>query len=179
MKLSDIKPLHEAFEQDFSPNTGKRLHNVHFELAYNAVKKEVLTIQDIKELAKIMEQNEAFDRTVGSAIFILTRMHILVHGMAPYGVTEKSAEEFFKSSKPMENFVETKGIDVDKSMLTARAELKTRPVLVNKDVAAQAVWDYYRANKSNLPRNIINHKNNIMALVMQGIKPVEAFARFS
>ena len=42
MRLHDVKPLGES-SGDFSTESGKKLTDQHFDIAYNAVKKEELT----------------------------------------------------------------------------------------------------------------------------------------
>ena len=42
--------------------------------------------------------------------------------------------------------------------------------------ALQLMADYYRANKSSLPVNIRDYRQAIVALLMEGMSPAEAFA---
>jgi len=182
VRLFEIKPLHEAeaFTQDFAANAGKRLQDAHFELAYNAVKNETLTIWDIKKLAKSMPENQEFDRTVGSAEFILIRMHILVQGAVPHGITEKNAEQFFDPSGPMYKFVATKEINGDENMQSAKVDVKKRSVRTRmKEPEARVEFsNYYYANKETLSRPTEDQKEEIIKLLRTGRSSEEAFAAF-
>lgn len=42
--------------------------------------------------------------------------------------------------------------------------------------ALQVMAEYYRANKSDLPFNIRDYRDAIVALLMEGLSPSEAFA---
>lgn len=180
MKLAQIKPVYERFENDHSAVSRKRLEDSHFELAFKAVKNKELDQSEIKDLAKEMGEKEEFDRTDKSAVFILSRMHVLVHGMAPHGFTERSAERLFQPSGPMNRFAKAKGIDVDGSISKAKQELQNRPVRIKEPEAKKMMSDYYRANKDKLKpsKEIGKYRNKIIADLMAGKKPEEVFAQF-
>ena len=180
MKLTHVKPVYEAFEADFATNSRKRLSDTHFDLAFNAVKKEELDFSEIKELAKEVQEHESYDRTVGSAIFVLTRMHILIHGSAPYGLTEKSAETFFQPSGPMNKFAEAKGIDVGENVRRARIDLKNRTPKITNAEAGSMVAQWWKENKERLGHMrdaILRAKDEIISDVMAGLTPDEAANR--
>ena len=45
-----------------------------------------------------------------------------------------------------------------------------------REVAEQMRWDYYKANKAQLPANIADHQAAILDLLMEGYEPADAFA---
>lgn len=175
MKLTDIKNINE----DFSPEMRKRLGDAQFQMAYNAVSREELTREDIKELARQFEESEVYGRTAGSAEFVLNRMHILVHGTAPIGETESRAETMFNIPETMIKFAERQGIDAFGNIELAKIDLAERPKKVKQDVATQMMADYYRMNKQFLPKNISQFRTDIIRDIMTGTSPEVAFNKYT
>lgn len=163
---------------DFAPDTGKGLTDVHYQIALNAIKSKELDKAEIFDLSKELADREEFDRTVGSAMFVLNRMHILIHGIAPHGETEKRAETMFAIPQKMVDFAERGGYDTFENIKRARVELKSRSVRVKEPQARQMMSDYYQANKTNLPKNLAQHRDEIIRNIMLGLTPEEAFARY-
>lgn len=170
--------LQELLEQDYTA-AGTRFTDAQFELAYRAVSKAEMTKEEINDAAQMLAERDEFGRSKASAEFVLTRMHILVHGLAPIGETEKRAETMFTIPRTMIQFAQRKGLDVYDNIEYAREELKTRPVRVKRPEAVRLMADYYNANKHSLPRGIATHREEIINLIMNGTPPAEAFNQFS
>lgn len=166
--------LHDLFE-DFSPESGKRLSDQQMQLAFNAVRRQELDKAEIADLARQFEENDVYGRTKESAEFLLTRMHILVHGLAPHGETERRAETMFRIPNTMIDYANRKGIDTVYNIEHAREELRNRPVRRKRPEAKKMMFDYYKANKADLPKNINQYREEIVDRLMQGISPESAF----
>lgn len=188
MRLNDIKPLNEAttdepddyqFKSDYSAEAGKRLTDDQFQLAYNLVKREEMDKSQIRNAAAELSETEGFGRTVASAEFVLSRMHILVHGLAPHGETQNRAETMFTIPETMVKFAQRQGYDVFENIERAKRDLKDRPVRVKEQDAKQMMVQYYQANKDRLPKNISQHRENIILDIMAGGKPEEVFAKYA
>jgi len=195
MKLNEIKTLKEdendemavrgdegpgsRFANDYSVDSGKRLTDEQFQMAYKLVSREELDKRDIKQLATELADSEGYGRTADSAEFVLSRMHILVHGIAPYGETANRAESMFTIPKTMMQFAERQGYDVYDNIAQAKRELMGRPIRVKEEVAKKMMAEYYRANKDRLPKEIVQHREELIRDIMAGVKPEEAFAKFA
>lgn len=186
-QLNTFMKLTEMFENDYSDQAGMKLPQELLEVAYEAILPTELSFDEIKDLAKELVDNDRWgNRTVGSAKFVLTRMHVLVHGMAPYDISERSAEQMFIPPRTMEDFVETKGIDVDSQISAARAEIKRRPKKLKKKAALTLFRDYAHENPDmwelikptvSGSANYIN-RNRLIDLLMAGESPEDAFKHF-
>ena len=178
MKIVDLKPVYEAFEQDFSAQAGSRWNDQELELAFQAVKKAEMSKEEVSDTAREMTERDGFDRTVAGAEFALNRMHILVHGSAPQGETESRAEKMFGIPDTMLKFANKKGYDTVSNIRKAKIDLKGRPVRRKEADAKQMMSQYFMANKVNLPKDIAQHREAIIADLMAGLSPEEAFGRY-
>ena len=170
--------LIEVYNQE-----GTNLSPEDLEIAYNAIAPEERTVSDLKgDVAReIIERG--YSRNVGSAFFTLSRMHILIHGIAPHDMSERSAEGMFLPSRRMEDFVEQKGINVDQNIEKARSEIKNRPKKVKRAVATKMFSAYYFENKDFIDRAKFTGMNqanreSVIKMIMTGVSPEEAFAQF-
>jgi len=133
-----------------------------------------LSIEEITDLAQ--ELYESSGRSPASWVFLLTRLHVLVFGMAPHGISESRAEKMFGyPSKEMVRFAQGEGIDVEGQITAAREELRNRPVRVKRDVAVGIMADYYKTNKATLPKDIVKYREEIIGRLMAGASPEQAF----
>ena len=164
--------LFEILNERDTQVDGTKLTDQHFDLAYKYVKNSELDINEIADISVELASHEEFDRSKDSAKFILTRLHILVHGIAPQGINEKTASEWFKASKAMNNYARSKGHDVEENLVKARAELKHRKTRakVNKPTAKKIMIDFYNNHRDALvPQNEISkHRNQIEKDIMDG-----------
>lgn len=167
MKLSQITEQYG--------NTGRALSDAQLQLAYDAVIHHELDKAEIADLAKQFGEGDAYGRTSDSAAFLLSRMHILVHGVAPLGETEHRAETMFQIPNKMIEFANRKGLDTLYNIEAAREDLRTRPVRVKRPAALEIMAAYYKANKDRMPRDIASHREEIVDRLMNGAKPEEAF----
>lgn len=167
MKLSDLTEQYG--------DTGRALSDAQLQQAYDAVIQRELDKSEIADLAKQFGESDAYGRTSDSAAFLLSRMHILVHGLAPHGETEHRAEVMFQIPKRMIDFANRHGLDTLYNIEAAREELRSRPVRVKQPVALEMMAAYYKANKDRLPKDIAKHREEIVARLMNGATPEEAF----
>lgn len=165
MKITDVQ------------DSGDQFTDEQFELVYDKIKDQEFDKDEIDDLAQELEENDEFGRTRGSAKFVLIRMHILIHGIAPDGITERSAETMFTISNTMNDFAARKGIDTFENIERAREELKHRPVHVKREKAKEMMHDYYHENKDWLPRDIAKSREDIIDSIMNGDEPDEAFSK--
>ena len=158
----------------------ERITPKQIEIAYNKLGEAnrsfntALSVEEIKDLSQ--ELYGEVGRSPGSWEFTLTRLHILLFGMAPHGISESRAEKMFGyPSKEMVRFAQGEGIDVEGQISAARAELKNRPVRIKRDVARKLMSDYYMANKATLPKSVSKYREEIIDRLMTGMKPEQAF----
>ena len=181
MKLYEIKPVFEKYENDFSGDAGQRLSDSQFQQAFNAVKSHELSASEIKGLAAELSQNPEFGRTTGSAAFLLNRMYILVHGKAPDDVTERQAEKMFVPSGPMNKFAVSKGIDAVDSIRRAKIDLKGRKKKVNisQDEATKMMSDFVTGSdiSPETKKAIGDRRGDIISDIMTGLTAQEAVQR--
>ena len=173
-----LRELHEDYTDRY-----KRFTEQHFKMAYDAVSREMVDMSEIREIAKEFEESEEYGRTQSSAIFLLTRMHILIHGYAPHGITERSAEQMFIPSKPMEDFVKQLGYDVDSNIEQARHDMQVRKEVEEKRkelvaTAPNKVFKYYKQHKQKF-KNVPLNKYKLIDLVSNGMPVEKAFAQFT
>lgn len=171
MKLEDIKQINEK-------DDSSRLSDEQFQMAYDLVRKNELDKAEIKELAKELSEKEGFGRSNNSADFVLNRMHVLVHGLAPHGETEARAETMFTIPETMKAFAKKKGIDVFDSIQKAKLDLKNRPKKVDQKTATAAMSEYYKAHKATLPKNISNFREEIIKDIMAGEEVAAVFGKY-
>lgn len=158
---------------------GKRLPPELLAKAFNAIKHREFDWEEILDLSMEFGEADDYSRTAGSAKFLLARMHVLVHGIVPHGVSQGSEKLFFRVSQSMIDFVneeigsEEAAANIDR----ARNELAGRPDPVNQKQATQMMFNYYRTNKANLPANITRHREDLIKDIIAGLTPEEAFAR--
>lgn len=179
MKIRDIISVTEAYENDYSAQSGMQWKPEEFELVFQAIKGAEVSKEEIIDLAKTLGERDDFDRTTAGAVFALNRMHILVHGTAPYGETESRAEKMFGIPDTMIRFARSKGYDTFENIEKARAELKGRPVRRKEPEARQMMAAYFQQNKERLPRDITQHRKAIINDLMAGLTAEEAFGRYS
>jgi len=165
---------------DISEDAGKRLPPELLKKAFGAIKHREFDWAEILDLSSEFGEADDYSRTVGSAKFLLSRMHVLVHGIVPHGVSQGSEKLFFRVSQSMIDFVneeigsEEAAANIDR----ARAELAARPDPITQNEATRMMFDYYKANKANLPANIAKHREDLIKDIMAGLTPEEAFARY-
>ena len=181
MKMLEIKPVYEAFENDFSAQAGTRWKDEELAVVYKAMvnARNEMSIEETTDLAKELSEKEGFDRTTRGALFALNRMHVLIHGVAPHGVPERTAEAMCTPPETMIVFAEKQGIKTDTNIAKAKAEAKTRKPKVKRPEAMKMMSDYYMANRAKLSKDIAKHRAEIIDSIMDGLTPEESFARFS
>ena len=171
--------LHQIFENIEDKATG-RLTDEELFLAYDKLMQGEMTKEEIKEFATTMADQGDFMRTPASAEFILSRMHILLHGQAPHGETQARAETMFAIPRSMFDFVIRQGDlseeDLHYHIDQAKQELASRAVKINREQAVQIMSDYYRQNKDSLPKDIVNHRDQIIDNLINGMLPQQAFS---
>lgn len=179
MKISNI--LSEDVPGANDTRHGSRLSLRQIEMVYNKVMSESqpLTVEEVNEMAQDLELNSEFGRTSGSAYFAIMRMHILIHGMAPYDVSEGRAETMFANfSKAMEQFADSVGINAQAQISSAREEMKSRPQKVKRPDAMKMMSEYYMKMKNRLSPEVKNHRDEIIGQLMNGVSAEEAFSPY-
>jgi len=154
----------------------QQLNDNHYQTAYKLTIKKELDRDEIKDLSKELNESDEYDRNGNSAEFLLSRMHILVHGLAPHGETEARAETMFTICGKMIDFANRMGLDTIFNIELARFELKNRPVQINRETAKRIMVNFYHDNKDSLSIEYIRtRRETIIAQLMMGVTVEEAF----
>lgn len=173
MRLCEIEDIHA---------TG-RLTNEELGLAYDRLMRSEMTKEEINDFAKDFTTSGRYPRTAGSLIFVMSRMHILLHGVAPEGETQSRADTMFNIPQSMIDYVLGRG-DLDEEDLrlhirNAEEDLAARPVRLRKEDALKVMSEFYRAHKPTLPKDIGSHREEILSDIMNGVPAEQAFAKYS
>ena len=177
--ISILSPIVEKWQQS-KIYTRERFTEQEFNMAYKAVVKESLTTEEIKALAQQFTESDKWTRTAASAIFLLSRMYIIVHSDIPHGMTEKQAETFFIPSYRMEQWAEKQGLNPTQAIANAKQRAKNIPKKVKRPEAAVMMSNYYRANKNKLidVSELKKHRDVIINKIMNGTSAEQAFAPY-
>lgn len=174
-----------------------RLTDEEFEIAYDKLIQTEMSKDEINEYSHIVFDAGMYPRSKNSLQFLLTRMHIVLHGEAPSGETPERADMMFKDTKPIIDYVLRQGHldaeDIEYHIGEARTELATRKTKkeIEADKAEQRahrkdaydrMYAYYRANKASMPKkfvaNVAMYKERLTDAVASGLSPEQAFAQY-
>lgn len=161
-----------------------RLSDEEFEVAYNKLQQNEMSKEEIADFAREMVESGKYPRSVESLKFLLSRMHIILHGIAPEGETQNRAEVMFRDTQPIINYVLKRG-DLDEEDIRyhlghAREELANRPppkAKITPDQARQMMSDYYMANRDRIPKRAVQYRDQIIQDIIGGASPEEAFSK--
>ena len=152
-----------------------QLTDNHYDIAYKLVINKELDKDEIKDLSVELNEGDDYDRNHNSAEFLLSRMHILVHGIAPHGETQNRAETMFTICEKMIDYANRKGLDTMFNIELAKVDLADRPIRVKYEIAKKMVSDYYFSiPKDNRP--VVVDRDNVIEQVMSGTAVEEALA---
>lgn len=172
MKLQDILESYDLGRR------GDNLSPEELEILFNAVSKHgEMSRSEIQNLTRELEEKDMWHRGAFSAELGLARMHVLVHGVAPHGVTEKTAENWMVPSRPMYKFAEKKGLTVDKNIERAKRELAGRKPQLKREDAMKLLTDYVKANRGSIPPEARQYRDQLLGDIQSGLTPEEAFRR--
>ena len=174
-----------------------RLTDEEFEIAYDKLVQNEMSKDEINEYSHIVVDAGMYPRTKNSLQFLLTRMHIVLHGEAPSGETPERADKMFKDTKPIIDYVLRQGHldkeDIDYHIDNAKEELASRPTKAEIEAAEaeqraatedayNRMYDYYRANKASMPKKFVKdaarYKEALTNAVAGGLTPEQAFAQY-
>ena len=160
---------------------GAQFSHEELDLVYQTVvdHHEEFDMNDLKGLAQQLSEKEEWRRNAGSAKFALARMHVLLHGVAPHGATEKTAENWMMPSGIMDAYARQRGIDVSASVSRARRELKGRKPKIKEVDARKQMAAYAQENRHAVTDAHRQNRDKIVADIQAGLTPEEAFNRFS
>lgn len=142
----------------------ERLTHKELEFALSIVEPELCCCTDLYH--KVCSSAIDYNRTDKSLWMLCIRLHILVHGRVPLDM--KGNTDWFKISKVMIDFVESKGYDVHTKITEAKKDFASRPRKRNKKAALTLMSKFYKKNKSWLPDNICEHRETIIKELMLG-----------
>lgn len=173
MKLRDI------FESYDMSKRGTNFSEEELETLYTIIAhQKELDRQDLKHIAAQLNETGKWTRGIFSAELGLARMHVLVHGVAPHGVSERTAEGWMTPSGPMDKFARSKGIDVDNNVKRARRELAGRRAKLGYEDAKNMMADYAKHNRHLITPAVRKYRDKIIADIQAGLTPGEAIQRF-
>lgn len=166
------------------PQQTSRLGEDEFRLAYDKLFRHEMTKEEISTWSREVAEEGRYTRTFQSLEFVMNRMHILLHGIAPEGESPTRAGTMFKISQPMVNYVIERGDfdheDISAHVEHAKEELAERPLprpRMKPEEARKIMSDYYQANKNNIPRTVTTHRESIIQDILNGLSAEEAFDR--
>lgn len=136
-----------------------------------------LDMQDVNNMSREMNDEGHWTRGVFSAKLGLARMHVLVHGVAPHGATERTAENWMAPSGPMDRFAREKGLDVDQNVMRAKRELKGRKPKLKREDAKQLMAQAAKQLSPERRMQLRPHVEQILGDIQAGLTPKEAFER--
>ena len=174
-----------------NPNQRKKFSDNEMMQAYdNVVDRGPMSMAEIKELSQMMGDSADYDRTKGSAMFLLARMQMSVWGEVPDGATEKQAELWFIPSENINQFVVRQG-DVSEQELNRnleKAKVNYRPpppkaAPITKEEASGAFVQAYtvgmKENGWPQPKSISSFyliRKEATEKIMKGMEPSQAIA---
>ena len=166
-------------EIEMTSNT-KMISHADLGIAYDKLLRDQLSKEEIADYAEVISESGVYDRSTNSAVFVLSRMHTLLHGQAPDGETQNRADTMFNIPQSMYDFVIAQG-DLDQEDLymhvrEAKIELANRPTRIKKEHAIALMAEYYKNHKKSLPTNVREYRSSIIDQIMEGISPQTAFS---
>jgi len=163
-------------------------HNISpadMEVVYQALKdKGELDVADVVPLAQeLADEFGGYSRNAGSARFVINRMHVIMHGMAPLGVTEHSAQQFFQPARPLIAFMAEKGYNPQEAINMAKDEARTRMTKRKKAEAVKVMAAYYKQIKPTLTpqqdKAVRAARDQIVQGLETGATPEDVFGQFA
>ena len=171
MKVYEI-----LFEQD--EESTWQISEDDMEIVFQAMKnKPELHVRDINGLAHEIIDETEYSRSPGSAKFLIQRMHVIIHGIAPHGASERTAATWMVPARPLLDFMANKGYKPEERIRQARIELKGRKPKITQEQATQMMSDAARGLDPEQRRLLSPMRNELIADIMAGLTPQEAFAR--
>lgn len=167
------------------PPVRGRLTDEELRVAYDKLIRNEMSKEEIADFARDMVEKGEYPRTVGSLIFVLSRMHIILHGIAPEGETQNRADIMFRDTRPIIDYVLRRG-DLDEEDIQyhlghAREELASRPsprAKIRPEDARKMMSDYYRNNRNMMPKNITQYREQIIQDILNGVPVEQAFSKY-
>lgn len=177
MKLIDLLEKENTAE-----DPGKGWSDREFEAIFAEVSKTEHSLAEFEDLAKEVIEKNGLKRTPHAVAMAMVRMSMMIHGTIPEGVTTKSAETWFKSPGTIARFLKKKGYDVEVNMKKSRAALDKRIASEKKrrsrDKAKELMFAFYKEHQNELPKDIGENRQAIIADLMAGMEPEQAFAKY-
>lgn len=168
----------KVFEILYEADSTFNISDDDMEIVFQVMKNQPeLHVRDIKGVAEEIMDETAYSRNVGSAQFLIQRMHVILHGLAPHGVTERTAEAWMTPSGPLFKFMAKKGFEPEERIRQARVDLKGRKPQITYDQAKKQMSDEARSLDKQTLQVLIPKKNEIMADIMAGLTARESFNR--
>ena len=176
---------------------GEALTDEEMEVSYELIKhRELNTVEDLEEFVELASPR--YPRSAGSLKFLAIRMHGIIHGYLPQGLSPNSIEKMFTNSenKPIKEYIIKQG-DFSKADLfdltrIANHSLKRYNAMrgegdgpaIGAERAKQRVERFYDSGEGNLkevlPRSeFLEKKWDIIELVMIGWKVIRAFKKIA
>jgi hypothetical protein len=174
MKLRDI------FESYDLGQRGTNFSQEELETLYKVITShKELDLSELKGITQELEEKGQWSRGDFSAKLGLARMHVLVHGVAPYGATERTAENWMQPSLRMMEFAKKKGLEADANLARAKRELSSRKPKLKREQAVQMMAAYAKENRDKITQSARANRDSILGDIQAGLTPEEAFARWS
>lgn len=162
-----------------------RLTDEEFKVAYDKLQRSEMSKEEIQDFANEVVSSGQYPRSAGSLVFVMNRMHILLHGLVPEGESANRAEIMFRDTQPMINYVVGRGHlsaeDIHSQIQDAREELEQRPSAkpkIKREDAMRMMGQYFMANKARIPKNVTQYREQIIQDIMNNVSPEEAFSKY-
>ena len=174
--------LVELFDEEPQKVTG-RLTDDELGLAYEKLRQNEMSKEEIHDWSRQQVEDGRYPRSPESLKFVLSRMHIILHGVAPEGESPNRADVMFRDTQPIINFVLSKGEldeeDIQMHIGHAREELAQRQppkAKLKREDALRMMADYYKEHRDILPNNIAKFRDQIVNSILGGMTPDQAFS---
>jgi len=182
MKLSDLLEASQGQEPQ-KRDSDWNISDRDMEIVYNALRNcgELDQTEVLPLAQQLVDEFDGYSKNVGSARFLINRMHVIMHGMAPLGVTEHSAQQFFQPARPLIRFMAEKGYNPEEAINMARDEARTRKQRRKAEEARQVMADYYKKIRQTLTpkqdKALRASREQILQGLMAGENPEDVFGQ--
>lgn len=178
MKLNEIANE----EPELDSRHGKRWSDQELEPLFNEVRRTTMSKEEARDIAAMAAEKYGLDRTPTGIYQMLIQLHAIIHGHMPEGVIIYPGNWQQVAGQAI-RFAQKKGIDVVENIKAARRDMDERVARarakVKRPEALQLMSDFYRQNKDSLPRDIVQHREEIVDAIMNGEPVADVFAKFA
>lgn len=159
----------------------KKWSDEDLKLLLNHVARTDFSKEEMNQMASEFAERYAdrLGRTKAGISQILMQLHMVVYGKFPDGVIVYPGQWQSVSRRMVAFAVQNGYEEAAQNIESAKVDMAER--IERKKTRSNAPYDmyeYYKANKARLPKDIVKHKDEIIASMQNGLSAEEAFGRF-